>query len=73
MLENPRGGKQARNFTTNVSKILDPKSSSEQIFYRKLSLGAPEKLQKEKRLKYAALANLSPRVFGKNTHLNIFS
>ena len=33
---------QARNFTTNVSKILDLKSSSEQIFFRKLSLGAPD-------------------------------
>ena len=33
---------QARNFTTNVPKILDLKSSSEQIFFRKLSLGAPE-------------------------------
>ena len=33
---------QARNFTTNVPKILDLKSSSEQIFPRKLSLGAPE-------------------------------
>ena len=32
---------QARNFTTNVPKILDLKSSSEQIFPRKLSLGAP--------------------------------
>ena len=31
----------ARNFTTNVPKILDLKSSSEQIFSRKLSLGAP--------------------------------
>ena len=31
----------ARNFTTNVPKILDLKSSSEQIFFRKLSLGAP--------------------------------
>ena len=41
MFENPRRGRQARNFTTNVSKILDLKSSSEQIFYRKLSLGAP--------------------------------
>ena len=43
MFENPRRGRQARNFTTNVSKILDLKSSSEQIFFRKLSLGAPEK------------------------------
>ena len=30
--ENPRRGGQARNFTTNVPKILDLKSSSEQIF-----------------------------------------
>ena len=30
--ENPRRGRQARNFTTNVPKILDLKSSSEQIF-----------------------------------------
>ena len=41
MFENPRRGRQARNFTTNVSKILDLKSSSEQMFFRKLSLGAP--------------------------------
>ena len=32
MFENPRRGGQARNFTTNVPKILDLKSSSEQIF-----------------------------------------
>ena len=32
MFENPRRGSQARNFTTNVPKILDLKSSSEQIF-----------------------------------------
>ena len=32
MSENPRRGRQARNFTTNVLKILDRKSSSEQIF-----------------------------------------
>ena len=43
MFENPRRGMHARNFTTNVPKILDLKSSSEQIFSRKLSLGAPEK------------------------------
>ena len=42
MPENPRRGRQARNFTTNVPKILDLKSCSEQIFFRKLSLGAPE-------------------------------
>ena len=43
MFENLRRGRQARNFTTNVPKILDLKLSSEQIFFRKLSLGAPEK------------------------------
>ena len=42
MFENLRRGRQARNFTTNVPKILDLKSSFEQIFFRKLSLGAPE-------------------------------
>ena len=41
MFENPRRGRQARNFTTNTPKILDLKSSSEQIFSRKLPLGAP--------------------------------
>ena len=34
-------GRQARNFTANVPKILDLKSSSEQIIFPKLSLGAP--------------------------------
>ena len=43
MFENPRRGRQARNFTTNAPKTLDLKSSSEQIFSRKLPLGAPEK------------------------------
>ena len=32
MFENPRRGRQARNLTTNIPKILDLKSSSEQIF-----------------------------------------
>ena len=32
MFENPRRGRQARNFTRNVPKILGLKSSSEQIF-----------------------------------------
>ena len=44
MFGNPRRGRQARNFTTNAPKILDLKSSSEQIFSRKLPLGAPVKL-----------------------------
>ena len=41
MFENPRRSRQGRNFTTNVPKILVLKSSSEQIFFRKLSLGVP--------------------------------
>ena len=41
MFEYPRRGRQARNFTKNAPKILDLKSSSEQIFSRKLPLGAP--------------------------------
>ena len=41
MFENPRRDREARNFTTNVPKILVLKSSSEQIFSRKLPLGAP--------------------------------
>ena len=32
MFENPRRGRQATKFTTNVPKILDLKSSSEQLF-----------------------------------------
>ena len=39
--ENPRRGRQARNFSENDPKILDLKSSSEQIIFRKLSLGGP--------------------------------
>ena len=39
--ENPRRGRQARNVSENDPKILDLKSSSEQIIFRKLSLGAP--------------------------------
>jgi len=42
MFENPRRGRQARNFTTNAPKIIDLKSSSEQIFSRKLPLDAPD-------------------------------
>ena len=42
MFENPRRGRQARNFTENDPKILDLKSPSEQIIFRKLSLGAPD-------------------------------
>ena len=42
MFENPRRGRQARNFTENDPKILDLKSFSEQIIFRKLFLGAPD-------------------------------
>ena len=42
MFENPRSGRQARNFTTHVTKILDLNSSCEQIFSRKLTFGAPD-------------------------------
>ena len=44
MFQNPRTGRQAKNFTTNASKILDLKSSSEQIFSENLRwvpLGTP--------------------------------
>ena len=47
MFENSRRGRQARNYTENDPKILDLKSSSEQIIFRKLSLGAPAKLMGE--------------------------
>ena len=50
MFENPRGGRQARNFRTNAPKILDLKSSSEQIFSRKLPLGAPVICMKERQV-----------------------
>ena len=36
MFENPRTGRQARNFTTNEPKILDLKSSTEQMFSENL-------------------------------------
>ena len=39
--ENPRRGRQTRNLSENDPKILDLNSSSEQIIFRKLSLGAP--------------------------------
>ena len=44
MFENARRGMQARTFTANVPKIVDLKLSSEQIFSRKLTLGAPDVL-----------------------------
>ena len=47
MFENPRRGRQATTFTTNAPKILDLKSSSQQIFSRKLPLDAPAHLPVE--------------------------
>ena len=52
MLENPRRSRQARNFTTNVPKILDLKSSSQQIFSEKLTLGAPVQQKNEESRKF---------------------
>ena len=40
--ENPRRGRQAIIFSENDPKILDLKSSYEEIIFRKLSLGAPD-------------------------------
>ena len=49
MFENSRRGKQARNFTTKVPKILDLKLSSEQIIiFRKLTLGVPELYERKR-------------------------
>ena len=42
MFENPRRGRLARNFRTNVPKILDLKSSSEQMVSENLTLGASD-------------------------------
>ena len=44
MFENHKRDGQTRNFTANVPKILDLKSSSEQIFSEKLAVGAPDKI-----------------------------
>ena len=42
MFENPRRGRQAGNFTTNIPKIVDLKSSSGRTdIFRELTLGAP--------------------------------
>ena len=60
MFENPRRNRQARNFTTNVPKILVLKSSSEQIFSRKLPLGAPEIFTAHYACRNAALNLLTP-------------
>ena len=42
MFENPRRGRQARNFTANVPKILDFNIVFRTDIFQKLSLGAPE-------------------------------
>ena len=74
MFENPRRGRQARNFTTNVPKILDLKSSSEQIFSRKLSLGAPVvSLKSHIRLSFSGLKCKRVRLVGVIKPVNIFT
>ena len=52
MFENPTRGRQTKNFTTNVPKILDLKSSSQQIFSEKLTLGAPVQKKNEESRKF---------------------
>ena len=47
MFENPRRGRQARNFSTNVPKIVDLKSFSKQI----LALSAPGRWQWKRHIK----------------------
>ena len=68
MFENLRRGRQAGNLTTNVPKILVPKSSSEKIFSRTLPLGAPEISVKAikksgRRVSKCALCRIRPRVW----------
>ena len=41
MFENPRRGRQAGNFATNVPKILDLKSSSANRYFWKIDIGCP--------------------------------
>ena len=69
MFENARRGRQARNFTTNVPKILVLKSSSEQIFSRKLPLGAPVDSHPEQKclVTYHTLASVYVCVWLVNT------
>ena len=45
MFENPRRGKQGRNFTTNVPKILGSQIVFRTDTFRKLTLGAPDLTQ----------------------------
>ena len=46
MFENPRTGRQARKFTTKLLKILDLKSSSEQISLRRKRFRLVSELKK---------------------------
>ena len=74
MFETPRRGRQARNFTTNVPKILVLKSSSEQIFSRKLPSGAPAILRgilEEKYSKWVKLKDLWAKEFLPNIWMEI--
>ena len=66
MFENPRRGRQARNFTTNDPKILDLKSSSEQIFsenWRWVPLNiVPSVRQSVFMLSESVLGNILPHI-----------
>ena len=73
MFENPRTGRQARNFRTNVPKILDLKSSSEQIFSQKLPLGAPAEPEVEPSITQtkAALVAVLQELLENNLNLHL--
>ena len=69
MFENPRRGRQARNFTTNVSKILDLKSFSEQIF-SKSCRWVPLNLQQPSHSNYWCLREMMFSLSGDNGFVN---
>ena len=70
MFENPRRGRQARNFTTNVPKILDLRSSSQEIFSDNwrwvplIWLKAVLKISTSCQPQYADIWHLTPRNSG---------
>ena len=63
MFENPRRGRQAKNFKTNVSKILDLKSSSEQIFSENLLSIARKKPQKSLSGRVSEISTFWQRIY----------
>ena len=69
MFENPRRGRQASNFTTNVPKILDLKSFSEQIF-SKSCRWVPLNLQQPSHSNYWCLREMMFSLSGDNGFVN---